>query len=354
MGPALPALRARLSSIGFDDALASNTIPDLHGPELQSVSSRHDEPLRTALDLLVYGAAVPQAAARDALTDTGFDALDELGLLAAEAGGTVLLPDLRLVHHHGVLVFCDRPIGQQARYYGPDSRYFGRFLLPARGSVLDVCAGVGTQGILCALTAEHVVCTERESAPAALVPVNADLNDVRARVEVRIGSLLDPVLAGERFDRVICNPPHLPVPEGLSFPVVAAGGEDGLAVTTVLVAALPDVLTHAGRAQVLGGVLGDASGPRTDTLDASARANGIDMTLLVTGFEYIGPGSYLFEAMVAMAVSAGNERAAARRALRLHLRRGGSDRSWTYLLSARRANHRSDAGLRTRRTFSTQ
>jgi release factor glutamine methyltransferase len=81
-----------------------------------------------------------------------------------------------------------------------------RGLVPPGSSVLDVGTGSGVLAIAAARTASRVVAVDANPAAIRCARVNALLNGVEDRVEVRHGNLFDPV-GGERFDVVLCNPP---------------------------------------------------------------------------------------------------------------------------------------------------
>lgn len=115
--------------------------------------------------------------------------------------------------------------------------------------VLDVCTGSGVLAITLAkeLPGATVVATDVSPAAAEMARRNAEHNKVADRVEVRVGDLLAPLAAGERFDVVVANPPYIPTAtiatldrEVQREPRLALdGGPDGLALMRRLLAALP-------------------------------------------------------------------------------------------------------------------
>ena len=78
--------------------------------------------------------------------------------------------------------------------------------IPAGATVLDLGSGSGVLAVTAARTARSVVAVDINPAAVRCARINALLNEVEDRVEVRHGDLFDPV-AGERFDAVLCNPP---------------------------------------------------------------------------------------------------------------------------------------------------
>lgn len=78
--------------------------------------------------------------------------------------------------------------------------------IPAGAMVLDLGTGSGVLAVAAARTARSVVAVDINPTAVRCARINALLNEVEDRVEVRHGDLFDPV-AGERFDVVFCNPP---------------------------------------------------------------------------------------------------------------------------------------------------
>jgi len=78
--------------------------------------------------------------------------------------------------------------------------------VPAGATVLDLGTGSGVLAVAAARTARSVVAVDLNPAAVRCARINALLNEVEDRVEVRQGDLFAPV-AGERFDVVLCNPP---------------------------------------------------------------------------------------------------------------------------------------------------
>ena len=74
--------------------------------------------------------------------------------------------------------------------------------------VLDMGTGSGVCAILAARHARRVVAVDINAAAVRCAGINAMLNHVDHRVELRLGDLFGPV-AGERFDLILFNPPFL-------------------------------------------------------------------------------------------------------------------------------------------------
>lgn len=83
---------------------------------------------------------------------------------------------------------------------------FSRDLIPRGATVLDMGTGSGIGAICAAPWAARVVAVDLNPAAVRCARINALLNGVEGKVEVREGDLFAPV-AGERFDLVLFNPP---------------------------------------------------------------------------------------------------------------------------------------------------
>lgn len=80
-------------------------------------------------------------------------------------------------------------------------------LIPPGSSVLDLGCGTGVVSVFAAQQAGRVVAVDINPTAARSARINALLNGVEGKVEVREGDLFTP-LANERFDVIIFNPPY--------------------------------------------------------------------------------------------------------------------------------------------------
>ncbi|HEX4388978.1 MAG TPA: HemK2/MTQ2 family protein methyltransferase [Steroidobacteraceae bacterium] len=74
--------------------------------------------------------------------------------------------------------------------------------------VLDLGTGSGVGAVFAALCARHVVAVDINPAAVRCAAINARLNQLEDKIDVREGDLFAPV-TGERFDLVLFNPPFL-------------------------------------------------------------------------------------------------------------------------------------------------
>jgi HemK-related putative methylase len=88
-----------------------------------------------------------------------------------------------------------------------DSLLADPLLVPSGATVLDMGTGSGVGAVFAARRARRVVAVDINPRAVRSARINALIHGVDERVDVREGDLFAPV-AGERFDRVIFNPPY--------------------------------------------------------------------------------------------------------------------------------------------------
>jgi hypothetical protein len=120
------------------------------------------------------------------------------------------------------------------------------------GSVLDLGTGCGIQALHASRHATSVVATDISRRALELTQFNAELNRV-PQITTRFGSLFEPV-AGERFDRIVTNPPFVITPriDGMPAYEYRDGGLVGDAIVERVVTGVEAHLVPGGIAQALG------------------------------------------------------------------------------------------------------
>jgi HemK-related putative methylase len=81
-------------------------------------------------------------------------------------------------------------------------------LLAAGMRVLDLGTGSGIGAIAAATQAQRVLATDINAEAVRCARINALLNHVDDRIEVRRGDLFEPLTPDEQFDLVLFNPPY--------------------------------------------------------------------------------------------------------------------------------------------------
>ena len=262
-------LDAKFDAAAFGDALnrAGYTVAgikslkrDLKSNEgvdvalLDRRTSANGTPFHTFGRLFFVGREVSEAALRAAVAPVSIESLVAVGLLQNEGGN---FRSVARIERHGELFVCsdfvsftrDIPLASDhVLGVGP-----GAISLAALSpqstvdSVLDVGTGGGIQALLAAGHAERVVATDICVRALNFGEMNARLNGI-TNIEFRAGSFFEPA-RGERFDRIVSNPPFVISPAS-SFVYRDGGlGSDGVSEHVVRTAA--DHLEENGCAVIL-------------------------------------------------------------------------------------------------------
>ncbi len=116
--------------------------------------------------------------------------------------------------------------------------------------VLDVGTGCGILAILATKKAGEVVAVDINPYALACAKRNADLNDVAAKVDFRLGDLFESLEIYEEFDLILFNAPYLPVEkdEGVAWVEKAwTGGNTGRDVIDRFITEVSKHLSKSGR-----------------------------------------------------------------------------------------------------------
>ncbi|ARJ04788.1 methyltransferase [Cnuibacter physcomitrellae] len=218
-------------------------------------------------DLFVLGRSVSRDDAHRAAPRTGVDGLVDLGLVRATEESVVPLADLRPYEFTDALgagqwwirsdlgeAVLGRPLDEDhvLGIGGASTTLAGLAVPGAVDFVLDLGTGCGIQAMHAARHARRVVATDISARALEIARFNLDLNGIEG-VELRHGSLYDPV-AGERFDRIVSNPPFVITPrtEGVPRYEYRDGGRVGDALVRAVIQGAAEHLAPGGIAQLLG------------------------------------------------------------------------------------------------------
>jgi len=151
--------------------------------------------------------------------------------------------------------------------------------LTPRGPVrraLDLGTGCGSQALLVARHADHVVATDVTERALRVARLNLELNDV-ANVDLRQGSLFEPV-EGERFDLIVSNPPFVVSPD--TDVVFRDAGLEGDEISRLVVQGAAAQLEPGGHAAMLICWTHGADDDWRDRVRAWLRESGCDAWLV--------------------------------------------------------------------------
>ncbi|MBT1001326.1 methyltransferase [Paenarthrobacter sp. DKR-5] len=252
-------------------------------PARLALRGRSGDPLGTLVRLWLLADPVPAADVETALPSVGADGLRRMGLAARTADGMLASCDLRpygwernedgtggaelwvasdlAAHQRPGVLRRDHVLG-----IGHASLTLAQTTIRRHARLaLDLGTGCGIQTFHLLHHADRVVATDLSDRALAFTRFNLLLNaevlgldraDLSARVDLRQGSLLEPV-AGEQFDLVVSNPPFVITPrtenetaeDRFTYRDAGMAGDD---LVAGLIRGIPAVLAPGGHAQLLG------------------------------------------------------------------------------------------------------
>lgn len=227
-----------------------------------------DQPaLATLVRCFVLGMPVASAALASALPWLGLERAERLGLVAVAGDRAEPRVDLRpyafvdaagegewwIASDLGELATGGAlPEAHVLGVGGASTTLSGLLLQHHARATLDLGTGCGIQAMHASRFSDRVVATDVSSRALDFARLNLRLNRIR-NVEVRLGSLYDPV-AGERFDRIVSNPPFVITPrrEGVPSYEYRDAGMVGDGLVEAVIRGAADHLEPGGIAQLLG------------------------------------------------------------------------------------------------------
>ncbi|MFE7845564.1 methyltransferase [Microbacterium sp. NPDC057407] len=285
-----------------DDAIARG----LRSPAARALGDRRD-PLAVLGRLLVLGMPEAEASVDAALPRTGAAGLAALGLVAVSQGRavpTALVRPQSYADADGTGQWWIASDLDEAALGGPlpEDHVLGvggasltlaslQLPTPARRG-LDIGAGCGIQALRARRSVESVTATDISPRALAFTRLNALLNGVDG-VETRLGSLFEPV-AGERYDRVVSNPPFVITPRVDGVPVYEYrdGGREGDDVVAEFVRGVGAHLEPGGVAQLLGNWETRAGQDGLDRVRSWVESSPVPLDAWVVEREALDPLSY--------------------------------------------------------------
>jgi SAM-dependent methyltransferase len=238
-------------------------------PALRAIASsgREDAALAVLARVFVLGLPVAAEVFAAAIPAVELSGAIELGLVSV--ADEVVYPrlDVRPYSFHDSIGegswWIASDLGEMALGHAIDERHVlgvGGASLTLAGlmansrvsSVLDVGTGCGILALHASRFAQRVVATDISPRALEIAAFNAALNSILS-IEFRLGSLFEPV-QGERFDRIVSNPPFVITPraEGVPSYEYRDGGLEGDAIVEQVIRGAEDHLEPGGIAQLLG------------------------------------------------------------------------------------------------------
>lgn len=293
--------------------------------------------LQLLTELFVLGNAVEGERLVGILSAGDIAILSKLGLLRLTDEG-LLQAEYVAYAHFGCIIFAQRRRFSRDMYFGNDSLALAKVLLPVRGQVLDVCTGPGAQAILCAQSTPSVIGLDVNNRLREIFWFNAGLNGVAARLTFLVLDVLKDPLPRVKVDRFICNPPLLPVPDGVEYAAVGNGGPDGNIFFSSIASQLHRLLTADGSAHFVGTVFGDSDGPFLSIFKRRELAD-FNIVLFCPFRAELGVGSSMRQELVRTAMGCGTDRVLAEKSYAMLERSVGATYLYSYIATLRRCGH---------------
>ncbi len=271
--PAVKALRSLLDRLRYDAVQKSMRgyqyfiDPWPNFLEFSKLLQYMPEDLQVCFELFMLGKPV---ALRDAERVVSSDLLESL----ASAGLLVLENNEAQTRNFCIISYLDHYFVTELPYFyptctrkntkiymGADSYWLAHNLLSSHHErVLDLCTGTGIQAILSSMSSSQSIGVDINEEAVNAARFNVCLNHLEDKLEIRQGNLYQAV-EGEAFDLIYANPPFLPVPQGVEYPLAGDGGEDGLKILNEIIGGFHKHLKDGGQAVIIGEALGDRSVP---------------------------------------------------------------------------------------------
>lgn len=305
-------------------------------------------PLLDLVKLYLLQEPVPRKRVAPLLGEDAIAELLECGVLL-EKSGTFRTDAFLLIYCHGHAMFCQMKPDTFA-YFGDDSLALATYQTPAPGGrVLDLCSGPGIQSFIAGNHAAKVTGVEIRRETWRIAQLNLRLNDAQ-RVEFICSSAED--FAGttdEKFDRILFNPPLVPMVPGYKFAFVGNGGADGLDVTRRIVSLYHKKLSPNGTLDFIGVELGrNDRSTGGEEIKAIARRHGLGGRIHLFSQHPIKPEAPLFEALVfSLARDNKLDDIKARKILVDHFAKLKADTYWLFFASLHRASSAADKNITT-------
>ncbi len=253
----------RLRQLWGEEADAALTRGD-RVPASRALNAAAGSPVATLARLFVLGEAADDEALARALPTLGVAGARALGLVDAHRHAVLDLRPYTAIDAGGAVQwFIASDLGELALGGAlPADHVLGvggasltlAALIPTEqvDTVLDLGTGCGIQSLHAARHAHRVVATDISARALERAALTLALNAVET-VELRQGDLFAAV-AGERFDRIVSNPPFVITPRRSSVPVYEYrdGGKVGDAIVEEVVRGAAEHLTLGGTAHLLG------------------------------------------------------------------------------------------------------
>jgi SAM-dependent methyltransferase len=253
-------------------------------------------PLLDLIKLFLLQQPLPRKKAKALLGEKFIAELIQCGIVS-EQSDALKSNSYFLIYCRSYAMFCQIAPNPWA-YFGDDSIALATYQTPAPGGhVLDLCCGPGIQSFVASSHAAKVTGVEIRKETWRIAELNRRLNGLGERVKFVCNSADGFAMTSkEKYDRILFNPPLVPMVPGYKFAFVGNGGGDGLDVTRNIVDLYHRRITDNGSLDFIGVDLGGKNHPVGEQVRTLARRYGLGGRIHIFSQQPIKPFAPLFEA----------------------------------------------------------
>lgn len=142
-------------------------------------------------------------------------------------------------------------------YIGQDTFWLSDLIINrVSGRILDLCTGSGIQAIIAAKTSTHVDAVDIDNHALVIAQINAIINGVEEKISFYMSNLYE-AIGDVKYDYILSNPPFIPIPNNVEFPLAGDGGCDGKAIIRRILSGVKHHLNRDGQVIMIGQTIGN-------------------------------------------------------------------------------------------------
>jgi carbamoyltransferase len=221
-------------------------------PKYLATTMKENNNLDRLIKLFILNMSLSASEAEETFGNDIMNIMFNAGLLNREESGDIISP-VGVFPCRGCFIATDRFYGEicTPKHVYPlmsDSYNLAKSLIdePVE-KTLDLCTGSGVQAIVASRFSKKVIGVDINPRAINFARFNALLNQAE-NVEFRKGNLYEAV-KGEKFDRILSNPPFVPSPEKRLY--YRDGGQSGEEIFIKIIAGLKNHLNEGGMCQFI-------------------------------------------------------------------------------------------------------
>jgi carbamoyltransferase len=221
-------------------------------PKYLATTLKKNTPTDQLIKLFLLSLSVPESDVRETLGKEVFEIMLDMGLLS-KTGEKAINSPINIFPCRGCLIVTDSSFVNVCvpKHVYPlmnDSYNLAHsIIMEPCEKTLDLCTGSGVQAIVASKFSKKVIGVDVNPRALNFARFNALLNQAD-NVEFRKGDLYEAV-KGEKFDRILSNPPFVPSPEKRVY--FRDGGPSGEDILKRIVAGLKDHLNEGSMCQIV-------------------------------------------------------------------------------------------------------